>query len=101
MEVVGFAFDLLFDDLVGIADAVDDVPAGDAGFDRDEGERDIAEVIAYLAHELFKEDEHFFRMAAVAEVVVAGVHDDRGGMEGGDEAIEEPHAGGEGRAAEA
>jgi hypothetical protein len=74
-------FYLFFDDLVGIADAVDDVPAADAGFDGDKGEGDIRRTGGGCGYQLLKKNKYFFGMAAVAEVVVAGVDDD--GIRGG------------------
>jgi len=100
MEIVGLFFYLLFDQFIGIADAVDDIPAGDARFDGDEGEGDITELAAGAVHQLLKKNEYLFGVTAVAQVVIAGIDDHRSGMKGGDEAIEEPVAGGEGRTAE-
>src|SRR5579872_3768287 len=100
MQVVCLAFDFFFDYLVAIADAVDDVPAADAGFDRDISEGDVAELAAGAGYELLKKNKNLFRVAAVTQVVVAGVDDDGIGMKVGDEAVEEPVAGGEGGAAE-
>ena len=101
MQVAALAFDLFFDYLVAIADAVDDVPAADAGFDRDVSEGNVAELTAGARYELLKENKNFFGVSAVTQVVVARVDDDGIRVEGGDEAVEEPVAGGEGGPAEA
>ena len=101
MQVVGLSVYFFFDDLVGVSDTIDDIPAGDAGFYGNEGEGDVAEVLAGAADELLEEDEHFFRMTAVAEVVISGVNDDGVRVEGSDQAVEEPVAGCECGAAEA
>jgi len=101
MQVIGLFFYFLFDDLIGIADTIDDIPAADAGFDGDKGKGDIAELLAGAADQLLEENENLFGMAAVAEVVVAGVHDDGAGMEGGYQPVEKPVAGGERRSTEA
>ncbi len=101
VEVVSQPVYLGFDYFVGIADAVDDVPAGDAGFYGNECKGDVAEVLAGAADQLLKEAEYFFRMTAVAEIVVSGVNDDGVGVEGSDQPVEEPVAGCECGAAEA
>jgi hypothetical protein len=101
MEVIGLPVYFCFDYLVGITDAVDDVPAGDAGFDGNEGEGDVAELLAGTAYQLLEEDEYFFRMTAVSKVVVSGINDDGIGVEGRYQAVEKPVASGECRAAEA
>src|SRR5580698_11513092 len=101
MQIVALPGNLFFDDLVGIADTVDDIPAGDAGFNGDEGQGDVAEVLTGAGHQLLKKNEYLFRVTAIAQVVVAGIDNDGIRMKGGDEAIEEPDARGKGRAAEA
>lgn len=101
VQVFGLFVYFFFDDLVGVSDTVDDVPAGDAGFYGNEGEGDVAEVLAGAADQLLEEDEYFFRMTAVAEVVISGVNDDGVGVEGSDQAVEEPVAGCECGSAEA
>ncbi len=100
MEVIGLPVYFCFDYLVGITDAVDDIPAGDAGFDRDEGEGDVAELLAGAANQLLEEDEYFFRMTAVTKVVVPGIDDDGVGVERCYQAVEKPVAGGECRTTE-
>ena len=101
MQVVGLPGDLFFDDLVGITDAVHDVPAGDAGFDGDEGKGDVAEALAGAGDQLLKKDKYFFRMTAVPQVVVSGVDDHRFRMKGGNETVKKPVARRQGRSAEA
>ena len=100
MEIVALLFYFFFDQLIGIPDAIDYIPAGDAGFDGNKGQGDVAELLAGAADQLLKENKHFLRMAAVAEVVIAGINDDGIRVIGGQEAVEEPIACGEGRAAE-
>jgi hypothetical protein len=101
VEVVRLAFDFFFDYFVAIADAVDNVPAADAGFDGDVGERYVAKLAAGARYELLKEYKNLFGVTAVPEVVVTGVDNNRIGVKGSDEAVEEPVAGGEGGTAEA
>jgi len=95
MEIVALLFYFFFDQLIGIPDAVDDVPAADAGLDRNKGQGDVAELLAGAADQLLKENKHFFRMAAVAEIVITGIDDDGVRVIGCKEAVEEPVAGGE------
>ena len=92
VQVVGLSVYFFFDDLVGVPDTVDDVPAGDAGFYGNESEGDVAEVLTGAADQLLEEDEYFFRVTAVAEVIVSGVDDDGVGMERSDQTVEEPIA---------
>ena len=99
MQVIGGTFDLFFDYLIGIPDAIDDIPSADAWFDRDKCKRNVAELTAGAGYQLLEENEYFLGMAAVAEVIVAGIDDHRLRMEGGDETVEEPIAGGKCRAA--
>ena len=101
VQVVALPPDLFFDDLIGIADTVDDIPAGDAGFDGDEGQGNVAEVLTGADHQLLEKNEHLFRVTAVAQVVVTGIDNDGIRMEGGDDTIEEPDACGKGGSAEA
>jgi len=101
MQIVALPDNLFFDDLVGVADTVDDIPAGDAGLDGDEGQGDVAEVLTGAGHQLLEKNEYLFRVTAIAEVVVAGIDNDGIRVKGGDEAIEEPDACGQSRAAEA
>lgn len=100
MQVVALPCNFFFDDPIGVANAVHNIPAGDAGLDRDEGKGDIAEALAGAANELLEEDEYFFGMTSVSEIVVAGIDDDRCRLEGGQQPVEEPDAGCEGGAAE-
>ncbi len=101
MQIVALPGNLFFDDLVGVADTVDDIPAGDAGFDGDEGQGNVAEVVTGMDYQLLEKNEQLFRVTAVAQVVVAGIDNDGIRVEGSDQAIEEPDACGQGRAAEA
>jgi len=101
MQIVALPGNLFFDDLVGIADTVDDIPAGDAGFDGDEGQGDVAEVLTGAGHQLLEKNEYLFGMTAVAQVVVTGIDNNGIRMKGGDEAIEEPDTRSQGRTAEA
>src|ERR1700755_611651 len=96
IQVVGLSFYFVFDDLIGVANAIDDVPAADAGFDGNEGEGNVAELLAGAGDELLEKDEYLFRVTTVAEIVVAGVYDHLFGFEGSHETIEEPIAGCEG-----
>lgn len=100
VQVVGLSVYFFLDDLICIADAVDDVPTGDAGLYGNEGEGDVTKLAAGAGNELLKKDEYLFGVAAVAEIVVAGVYDDPFRVEGSDESIEEPVTGGEGGSAE-
>lgn len=99
MQMVALLLYLFFYKSIGIANAVDDVPAGDAGLDRDEGQRYIPKMLAGMCYQLLKEDEYFFRMSAITQIVVAGIDDDRVGTIVCHQPVEEPYAGCQRRAA--
>src|SRR5258708_37985492 len=75
MQVVCLSFYFFLDDLVGKADTVDDVPAGDAGFDGNEGKGDVAKALAGAGGGVLEEDEYLFGVPAGAEGHLAGVDD--------------------------
>ena len=96
MQIMSFCSDLVADKVIGIADAVDDVPAGDAGFDGDECQWDLTEMMTDMRNHLLEEYEYFFRVPAIAQVIVTGIEDNGGWFITGHQSVEEPHAGGEG-----
>src|ERR1700761_2750681 len=75
VQVVTLSLDLFFDDLIGIADTVDDVPAGDAWLNGNKSQWNISKPLTGAADQLLEEDKDFFGMAAIAQVVISGIDD--------------------------
>src|SRR5258708_34629542 len=66
MQVVCLSFYFFLDDLVGKADTVDDVPAGDAGFDGNEGKGDVAKAMAGSGGRMLEKDKQLFLWPAAS-----------------------------------
>src|SRR5258707_6676313 len=99
MQVVSLFMDIFFYEGIGIANAVYDVPAGDAWFYRDKGQGDISKMPAGTGDQLLEEDQYFFGMSSVAQVIIAGIYDDGFRAIGCQQSFEEPHTGCQRRAA--
>jgi len=100
VQVVALLIYFIGDNSIGIPDTVDYIPSGDAWFDGNEGQGYVSKVLTGTADQLLEENEDFFGVAAVAQVVVSCVNDDGRRVEGCHQPIEEPVTGGEGRATE-
>ena len=100
VQVVALLNYFISNNFICIPDTVDNIPAGDAWFDGDEGQGDVSKVLAGAADQLLEENKDFFGVAAVAQVVVPCVNDDGRRVEWRHQAIKEPVTGGEGGATE-